>query len=267
MWQTDTIIHNWKWIIFFFKWCRLNGGNFPRQFKKMLCLSLSVLLFIQFLFSCLFFFSSERMDGVNISTSSINLTQSKLKNNNTKKMYILYTFTARKDFSSTRQLELFKTVPLSQVHGRFFQYCIACLMSTTLPCKIQNKHTHTHISTNSTCKKVFQKPLLRLQREWKNTHGTATGHIELPVSSKRRYSDNLPTHFTPHEQRALPILKMDSNLSSPNGADSALLLCKCTGSVTLQRSHQTLTSSCIDDIVLLHGKVWEKNRTETWKES
>lgn len=27
MWQTDTIIHNWKWIIFFFKWCRLNGGN------------------------------------------------------------------------------------------------------------------------------------------------------------------------------------------------------------------------------------------------
>lgn len=120
--------------------------------------------------------------------------------------------------------------------------------------KYTKAHTNTHIQVTQASRKVFQQLLPRLHK--KNTHGTATGHIELPLSSKRCYSDNLSTHLIPHEQWALRILKMDSNLSSANRSSWQLCtptaLWKCTGSVTLHYTHQTLTPSYADDIAVFN---------------
>lgn len=50
----------------------------------------------------------------------------------------------------------------------------------------------------NTCRNVFQQLLSRLHKT--NTHGTATKRVVLPLSSKRRNSDNHSTHLIPHEQ-------------------------------------------------------------------
>lgn len=72
--------------------------------------------------------------------------------------------------------------------------------------------TLTYMQIHSHVERFSSNFYLRLHKH--NTHGTATGHIQLPLSSKRRYSDNLPAHLMPHEWWASRILKRDSNLSA-----------------------------------------------------